>query len=162
MVGWGQYEQTYQADVWRDEWGHESFIHPVWGHVQTRARITQPWSSTPHSILFNGILLWALWTVLTLITNICQSTTTARGRWCLQKVLASLSQPMFGFRQMNHFPFAFLEERPPLWSSGLSSWLQILRPGFDSRHYQKKKKKCIWNGVHSASWLQLRSYLIEK
>jgi hypothetical protein len=28
--------------------------------------------------------------------------------------------------------------RPPLWSSGRSSWLQIRRPGFDSRHYQKK------------------------
>jgi ribosomal protein L37E len=28
---------------------------------------------------------------------------------------------------------------PPLWSSGQSSWLQIRRPGFDSRHYQKKK-----------------------
>jgi hypothetical protein len=27
---------------------------------------------------------------------------------------------------------------PPLWSSGQSSWLQIQRPGFDSRHYQKK------------------------
>jgi hypothetical protein len=27
---------------------------------------------------------------------------------------------------------------PPLWSSGQSSWLQIRRPGFDSRHYQKK------------------------
>jgi hypothetical protein len=26
----------------------------------------------------------------------------------------------------------------PLWSSGQSSWLQIRRPGFDSRHYQKK------------------------
>jgi hypothetical protein len=25
----------------------------------------------------------------------------------------------------------------PLWSSGHSSWLQIRRPGFDSRHYQK-------------------------
>jgi hypothetical protein len=34
--------------------------------------------------------------------------------------------------------------RPPLWSSGQSSWLQIRRPGFDSRHYQiflKKKWK---------------------
>jgi hypothetical protein len=30
-------------------------------------------------------------------------------------------------------------DRPPLWSSGQSSWLQIRRPGFDSRHYQKKK-----------------------
>jgi hypothetical protein len=28
--------------------------------------------------------------------------------------------------------------RPPLWSSGQSSWLQIRRSGFDSRHYQKK------------------------
>jgi hypothetical protein len=27
----------------------------------------------------------------------------------------------------------------PLWSSGQNSWLQIRRPGFDSRHYQKKK-----------------------
>jgi hypothetical protein len=31
-----------------------------------------------------------------------------------------------------------LTDRPPLWSSGQSSWLQIRRPGFDSRHYQKK------------------------
>jgi hypothetical protein len=27
----------------------------------------------------------------------------------------------------------FLNLRPPLWSSGQSSWLQIRRPGFDSR-----------------------------
>jgi hypothetical protein len=33
------------------------------------------------------------------------------------------------------FPFVW----PPLWSSGQSSWLQIRRPGFDFRHYQKKK-----------------------
>jgi hypothetical protein len=26
----------------------------------------------------------------------------------------------------------------PLWSSGQSSWLQIQRPGFDSRHYHKE------------------------
>jgi hypothetical protein len=30
--------------------------------------------------------------------------------------------------------------RPPLWSSGQSSWLHIRRPGFNSSHYQKKKK----------------------
>jgi hypothetical protein len=30
------------------------------------------------------------------------------------------------------------ESRPPLWSSGQSSWLQIRGLGFDSRHYQKK------------------------
>jgi hypothetical protein len=29
-------------------------------------------------------------------------------------------------------------DQPPLWSSGQSSWLQIRKPGFDSRHYHKK------------------------
>jgi hypothetical protein len=29
--------------------------------------------------------------------------------------------------------------RPTLWSSSQSSWLQIRRPGFDSRHYQETK-----------------------
>jgi ribosomal protein L37E len=37
------------------------------------------------------------------------------------------------------FPPDIGTRRPPLWSSGQSSWLQIRRPGFDSRHYQKKK-----------------------
>jgi hypothetical protein len=36
------------------------------------------------------------------------------------------------------FP-VLLKEGPPLWSSGQSFWLQIRRPGFDSRHYQGKK-----------------------
>jgi hypothetical protein len=38
------------------------------------------------------------------------------------------------------FPFRFLliNIRPPLWSSGQSSWLQIQRPRFNSWHYQKK------------------------
>jgi hypothetical protein len=52
------------------------------------------------------------------------------------------------------------ERRPPLWSSSQSSWLQIRRTGFHSRHYEKKLWVC--NGVHSAWWVQLRSYLIEK
>jgi hypothetical protein len=34
--------------------------------------------------------------------------------------------------------YSSTDGRPPLWSSGQSSWLQIRRPGFDSRHYQKK------------------------
>jgi hypothetical protein len=38
-----------------------------------------------------------------------------------------------------HIPILFLYDRSPLWSSGQSSSLQIGRPGFDSRHYQKKK-----------------------
>jgi hypothetical protein len=35
---------------------------------------------------------------------------------------------------------------PPLWSS---SWLQIRRPGFDSRHYQKKKVVGLERGPFS-------------
>jgi hypothetical protein len=34
--------------------------------------------------------------------------------------------------------FILKQKRPPLWSSGQSSWLQIRRPVFDSRHYKKK------------------------
>jgi hypothetical protein len=33
----------------------------------------------------------------------------------------------------------YFDVRPPLWSSGQSPRPQIQRPGFDSRHYQKKK-----------------------
>jgi hypothetical protein len=38
---------------------------------------------------------------------------------------------------------------PPLWSSGQSSWLQIRRPGFDSRRYQKKKVVGLERGALS-------------
>jgi hypothetical protein len=37
------------------------------------------------------------------------------------------------------FPFPYVYDLPPLWTSSQSSLLQIRRPGFDSRHYQKKK-----------------------
>jgi hypothetical protein len=39
--------------------------------------------------------------------------------------------------------------RPPLWSGGQSSWLQIRRPGFDSRHYQKEKVVGLERGLLS-------------
>jgi hypothetical protein len=35
---------------------------------------------------------------------------------------------------------------PPLWSSGQSSLLQIRRPEFDSRHFQKKKVVVLERG----------------
>jgi hypothetical protein len=58
------------------------------------------------------------------------------GRWEIYTKSLSVSVKQFG---------------PPLWSSGQSSWLQIRRPGFDSRHYQifwkKKKKKEKSNGT---------------
>jgi hypothetical protein len=54
------------------------------------------------------------------------------------------------------------KSRPPLRSSGQSSWLQIQRSGFDSRRYHTFSEVVGWNGVHSASWVQLRSYLEER
>jgi hypothetical protein len=49
-------------------------------------------------------------------------------------VTESQSSPVLEF----HRPFmsAILFQGLPLWSSGLSSWLQIQRPGFDSQRYQ--------------------------
>jgi hypothetical protein len=41
--------------------------------------------------------------------------------------------------------------RPPLWSSGQSSWLQIRTPGFDSRHYQKKVVGLEWGALSLVS-----------
>jgi hypothetical protein len=53
-------------------------------------------------------------------------------------------------------------DRPPLWSSGQSSWLQIRRPGFDSRDEQKKKFSGSGTGCTQPREYKLRSYLIEK
>jgi hypothetical protein len=50
---------------------------------------------------------------------------------------------------------------PPLWSSGQSSWLQIRRPGFDSRHYQifrQKKKKRKTSSGSGTGFTQPREY----
>jgi hypothetical protein len=44
-----------------------------------------------------------------------------------------------------YYYYLYIILGPPLWSSGESSWLQIRRPGFDSRHYQIfwEKKKVV-------------------
>jgi hypothetical protein len=44
-------------------------------------------------------------------------------------------QPIFEPSKLFQF-FDPIHSRPPLWSSGQSSWLQIQRSGFDSRSYQ--------------------------
>jgi hypothetical protein len=56
----------------------------------------------------------------------------------LPTILLLLGLPLPN-READHLPRLRIHEGPPLWSSGQSSWLQIRRPGFDSRHYQKKK-----------------------
>jgi hypothetical protein len=51
--------------------------------------------------------------------------------------------------------------RLPLWSSGRSSWLQIRRPGFDSRHYQifwEKKERKENGSVSGTGSTQPREY----
>jgi hypothetical protein len=64
----------------------------------------------------------------------------------LQHIHNSLSGNQFQFVD------SFNLIRPPLWSSGQSSWLQIRRPGFDSRHYQKKKVVTLeWSPISLVS-----------
>jgi hypothetical protein len=55
------------------------------------------------------------------------------------------------------------KQRPPLWPSGHSSWLQIQRsrvrflvtdpgvPGSNLNAIRFSEKLCVWGGVHSAS-----------
>jgi hypothetical protein len=45
--------------------------------------------------------------------------------------------------------YIYTHTLPPLWFSGQSSWPQIRRPGFDSRHYQKKKVVGLERGALS-------------
>jgi hypothetical protein len=57
------------------------------------------------------------------------------------------------------FCFLVIYNWSPLWPSAQSFWLQIQRSGFYSWRYQIFWEVWVWNGVHSASWVQLRSYL---
>jgi hypothetical protein len=56
---------------------------------------------------------------------------------CCSKINASVVAVQETFRSLQCLFVCLFG--PPLWSSGQSSWLQIRRPGFDSRHYQKIK-----------------------
>jgi hypothetical protein len=74
----------------------------------------------------------------------------------------SLFHHLFMFFSSIFFISSYLYVRPPLWSSGQSSWLQIQRSGFDSWRYQ-----VFWDVVGLERgpvtlWVQLRSYLEEK
>jgi hypothetical protein len=48
--------------------------------------------------------------------------------------------PVTGIVLLYFFYFYVEESRPPLLSSSQSSWLQIRRPGYDSRRYQISEK----------------------
>jgi hypothetical protein len=69
---------------------------------------------------------------------------------------------------LHFFTFFFPSSWPPLWSSGQSSLLQIRRPGFDSRHYQKKNVVGLERGQLSlvstdwgATWLKSSGSCLE-
>jgi hypothetical protein len=58
---------------------------------------------------------------------------------CLSVVVSSLSSFISAFKlltKLHNLLKYKTGSRPPLWSSCQSSWLQIQRSGFDSRHYQ--------------------------
>jgi hypothetical protein len=68
----------------------------------------------------------------------------------------------------SHMAWPGLDSRQPwweashwssLWSSDQSTWLQIQKPGSIPCATRFSEKYWVWNGVHSASWVQLRSYL---
>jgi hypothetical protein len=70
--------------------------------------------------------------------------------------------------------YMLCRSRPPLWSSGQSSWLQILRPripfpalphlprssgsGTRSTQHRKYNRGAIWNKKNSGSGLEIREY----
>jgi hypothetical protein len=59
------------------------------------------------------------------------------------------SQIIFPGRSNSQFHILTQLKWPPLLSGGQSSWLQIQRPGFDSRHYQKKNVVGLEQGALS-------------
>jgi hypothetical protein len=55
-----------------------------------------------------------------------------------ENLVSDIQQLLFETSFVGINIYEVTSERPPLWSSDQSSWLQIRRPGFDSRHYKKK------------------------
>jgi hypothetical protein len=110
------------------------------------------------NLLFN--CFWAMPEQSLLSENHTEHTDTVRTSQETHYVSATETNRLMLFGETvavyreNHTEFAkFLcMLRPPLWSSGQSFWLQIRRPGFDSRHYQKK---CTGSGTGST---QRREY----
>jgi hypothetical protein len=75
------------------------------------------------------------------------------GRWRVRRIVATVSTKRNSSCLTEHkrswklerlFRIALEHYRPPLWSSGQSSWLQIQRSGFDSRLYQIFCDTAVW------------------
>jgi hypothetical protein len=69
----------------------------------------------------------------------CDSLLSVFGSFCQQGVQYAPRHSFMLLQSKSHYDRQSVGQGPPLWSSGQSSWLQIRRPGFNSRHYQKKE-----------------------
>jgi hypothetical protein len=90
-----------------------------------------------HSSIVPCSFIIGLWSVEQTSSGI----TSIASHWslgCLQRKAADICKQRF-WRGNKLRSKNILAAEWSLWSSGQSSWLQIRRPGFDSRHYQKKK-----------------------
>jgi hypothetical protein len=69
----------------------------------------------------------------------------------------------FGFSKLVFCSiYNYTPSSEPLWSSGHSYGCRSRSPGSIPGSSRFSEKYWVWNGVHSASWVQLRSYLKEK
>jgi hypothetical protein len=98
----------------------------MWGVVRT-SRMTN-WSSS----MTVGTSAWTRKGQTTLRLSSHLNATRAQYALCLLFVCLDT------LAACAYICFAVYTKWPPLWSSGQSSWLQIRRPRFDSRHYQKE------------------------
>jgi hypothetical protein len=57
----------------------------------------------------------------------------------LHRFHSDFNKNVLDFTALDKYEMHITSLRPPLWSSGQTSWLQIRKPGSDSQHYQKKK-----------------------
>jgi hypothetical protein len=103
--------------------------------------------------LDNNILVWIstgnrdVWDTYSRVTQISSnnvisciySTNINTGPTCGSEILTKmtcLECNLWQNRWTNLIHGSDSDERPPLWSSGRSSWVQIQRSGFDSRRYK--------------------------
>jgi hypothetical protein len=100
------------------------------------------WRWGENAVFIRQLLRRACW-AYSLVTNI-QAPCIQRSLFehltqlesiCYESDSGSVSQDMARLLwKQKVFCLPTLQPWPPLWSSGQSSWLQIRRPGFDSRH----------------------------
>jgi hypothetical protein len=163
---------SYRPSLWSS--GQSSWLHNgdelcfLWGtnwiyicYVEESRPLL--WSSGQSSWLHNGDVLCYLWG-----TNwiyVCYLEESRQSLWSSGQISWLHNGDALRFLWgTNWIYICYVEESsPPFWSSGQSSWLQIQRPGFNFRELPDfLKSSGVLNGVHSASWVQLRSYLKEK